>query len=353
MVIRSVTGYIGRPREWSRDELRSLIEKSISYVEEAARELSRKYSIFTKRLSLPQPPPSLYSRLVDIVSDIVPSNYLVSVGVYLLEKTSVQNIVDVVSSGFYVGIVWNKIPDFSKVAEIFYRVASLKPVYATRIAFSLDGAPIETPYFPLTTSLYGFGVGISLLYPRYLARVFNKRGLRGIRKALQSIDSELLELLKPVKTRVSIDYSISPWMEDSVVDLIESITGYTLSSPGFLYGVYILNSILKEFTRAKPHTEGYNEVMLPYIEDSRLLDAGEKGAIRARDFLLFSSVCVAGPDTIVLKYDRSGLVAYIKSAYSIAWAKRRHMALRIIPVDDEPGSRIYIDRFGGATVLDY
>ncbi len=353
MVIRSITGYIGRPREWSRDELRNLIEEGTSYVEEAARELNRKYNIFTKRLSLPQPPPNVYNKLVDIVSDIAPSNYLVSLGVYLLEKTSVQDIVEVVSNGFYVGIVWNELPDFSKVAEIFYRAASLKPVYATRIAFSLDGAPIETPYFPLTTSLYGFGIGISLLYPRYLVKVFNKRGLRGIRKALQSIDNELLELLKPVKTRIAIDYSISPWMEDSVVDLIESITGYTLSSPGFLYGVYVLNNILEEFTRAKPYIKGYNEVMLPYIEDSRLLDAGEKGVIKARDFLLFSSVCVAGPDTIVLKYDKDKLVGYIKSAYSIAWAKKRHMALRIIPLDEEPGTKVYIDRFGEATVLDY
>jgi len=83
-------------------------------------------------------------------------------------------------------------------------------------------------------------------------------------------------------------------MNESVVELL-SLMGFELDSPGFNYGVRMLNDRISRMAEKLGYAGGFNEVMLPYAEDSLLIDAGRKGFLCARNLLLYSSTCVAGP----------------------------------------------------------
>ncbi len=353
-IIRSVAGFTRLDIEWSRNGLRNAIEHVLDLVDKACDLLSGAgYTIWSKRISLPIPPVTVYDRLPDILSDIVSKDYMVSTGCVFLEEMSIEKIIDIVSNGIYICLIWGKEPDAVKATDVFLRASEYNPVYATRIALSLDGTPLETPYYPLSTSLYGESIGIAFLYPSYLESIFSKRGLRGIRKTLLSLEKDIANVLNDLGVRVSIDYSISPWMEDSVAGLIESITGYTPDKPGFLHGIYVLNSILGELRGVSRLMQGYNEVMLPYAEDSILMKYGGEGRLRARDFLRFSSVCIAGPDMIVVPMDRVKLLGYIRDALALGRVKGRYMGLRIIAVNRDAGERIDLGKFGSVPILDY
>ncbi len=353
-IIRCVTGFTKTDIDWSKDGLKKAFENTLNIVEEASDLLkSNGYNVWTKRISLSIPPITVYSRLPDMLSDVIPSNYLVSTGCLFLEEVNIDKITDIVSQGIYLCLIWGKEPDAIKVADIFIKASSLDPINATRIALSLTGTPLESPYYPLSTSLYGEGIGIALLYPKYLEQIFNKRGLRGIKKCLLSIEKDFLTIFEEFNTRYFVDYSISPWMENSVVELIESITGYSPDKPGFMHGIYILNNVLKEFMSMSKLMQGYNEVMLPYAEDNLLLKYGFEGKISAKDFLRFSSVCVSGPDMIVVPNDRSKLIGYIRDSLALGRSKGRCMGLRIIPVDSKVGEKVVLGKFGEVYVIDY
>ena len=353
-IIRCITGFTRTDIDWSKDGLKKAFENTINIVEEASELLkSNGYDVWTKRISLPIPPITVYSRLPDMLSDVIPRNYLVSTGCLFLEEVNIDRIIDTVSQGIYLCLIWGKEPDAIKAADIFIKASSHDPINATRIALSLTGTPLESPYYPLSTSLYGEGIGIALLYPKYLEQIFIKRGLRGIKKALISIEKDFLAIFDGFNTRYFVDYSISPWMEDSVAELIESITGYSPDKPGFLHGIYLLNNILKEFMSMSKLMQGYNEVMLPYAEDKLLLKYGLEGKISAKDFLRFSSVCVSGPDMIVVPNDRSKLIGYIRDSLALGRSKGRYMGLRIIPVDNKVGEKIVLGKFGEVYVIDY
>lgn len=353
-IIRCITGFTRTDIEWSKNNLKKVLEDTANTVEEASDLLkSNGYKVWTKRISLPIPLITIYSKLSDILLDIVPDNYLVSTGCLFLEEVNIDRIVDIVSQGIYICLIWGKEPDAIKAANIFMKASMHDPINATKIALSLTGTPLETPYYPLSTSLYGEGIGIALLYPNLLEQVFVKRGLKGIKKCLISIEKDLLSIFSEFNNRYFVDYSISPWMENSVVELIESITGYSPDRPGFLHGIYLLNNILKEFMSISKLMQGYNEVMLPYAEDKLLIHYGMEGKISAKDFLRFSSICVSGPDMIVIPNNRSKLIGYIRDSLALGRSKGKPMGLRIIPVDNKVGDKIVLGKFSEVYVIDY
>ncbi|WFO75253.1 DUF711 family protein [Desulfurococcaceae archaeon MEX13E-LK6-19] len=354
-VIRSVTVFTRRIDDWGRGFIKHVIEEAEDLLVKSIDELKeRGYSVWTKRISFPQPPPSAYEHLPSLLTEFVSGDIMVSIGGLLIERIQVKILMELLEKGFYVPLIPRNETDFLNVAELLHVVANINPIYCSQIALSLTRATIETPYFPLSTSINGLGVGIALLYPNLLRDVYSKRGLRGLRKAIRAIETDLIDALSQIKTRIGIDFSISPWMEESVANLVTAITGALPNEPGFINGIAILNNILREVTSGKPHAIGYNEVMLPLAEDDGLKEISFKNNIKARDFLLFSSVCITGPDMIVVPWDKNKLTRYILDARSIAIVKRKIMGLRVIPVEDkEPGDIIDLGKFGKVPVIPY
>ncbi|RLG81753.1 MAG: DUF711 domain-containing protein, partial [Thermoprotei archaeon] len=242
-----------------------------------------------------------------------------------------------------------------RASSIIHRVSENDPVSATRIALAYHTDPLETPYFPDSTSSGKIGVGYSFLLPSTMKRYYREHGeLNSFYKYLINIVEDLLKITKNKLglERVLFDYSISPWMENSVVDLIEAM-GYKFLSPGFNYGVYRLNEIIQEIARIAGRATGFNEVMLPYAEDSLLIKAGREGILRASTLLAYTATCVAGPDMIVIPSSKRELARFILDTYSIWRVKRRPMALRAIPVSGLAGDTIDLGKFGKVPIINY
>ncbi len=352
-VIRSITVFTDKPGEWSSRGVRELVDRAEEIIRDVSKRLEDKgYSIWTTRITLPIPPLESYKRIDKIIGELDKPDHLVSIGGLYLEKIDTGFVREIVSRGIYTGLLWREVFPLDKVTDIFYELGGIDPVYTTRIAVSLLGEPMETPYYPLSSSLHGWGIGIALLYPKQLMEIYSVGGLEGIRRFIDETHRGIEEVLLG-SYRLVIDHSISPWMDESVASLIEAITGERVGNPGFIEGIHILNEILKDMVDKHENIGGFNEVMLPYAEDSRLIDAGGGGLIRARDLLFYSSICVAGPDMIVVPRDRGSLRSFIKASHILAIHLGKKMALRIIPVEGRPGDRVRLGKFGEAYIIDY
>ncbi len=94
-------------------------------------------------------------------------------------------------------------------------------------------------------------------------------------------------------------------------------------------------------------------MMLPYAEDSYLMELGREGLIRARDLLNLSMICVAGPDMLILPNRYEDLVSFAKASLLLGLLTNRLKALRIIIADGEPGDHVALGKFGSAPILDF
>jgi len=313
------------------------------------------YQVFSIRLVLAN---QSQENMEKIMGYIDQKDILVSAGYVNVEELDFEYVKWLVSNGYYVTImgVWENPERYSRtVSRLIHLISSEDPVYATRVSIGFHGKPLITPYFPDTSSDGVFRIGYSFLLPNSLLEYYREEGsLDGYIDVFKNHVYNLIDLTRSVvrTDNVVFDYSISPWMDNSVVNLLNEM-GFKLGSPGFNYGVSLLNSFINKIVKEVGHSTGFNEVMLPYAEDSILIEAGSKKLIRARDILLYSSTCIAGPDMIVVPQDVDKLTNYILDTLSIWFIKKKPMALRAIPVDAEPGDEVFLGRFGSVYVLEY
>jgi len=349
-IIRSITLFLDTGVYTDRSALATALAK---LEELSAKIAGRGYEVFTKRVSLPLAPLAERAR---IASSVDSKHYLVSIGAVKASELN-SSVAELVNSGYYTavyGIEKNPPLVAREVSRFIHKLSAENPVNATRVAVAMHGNPLESPYFPDSTSSGVAGVGFSLLLPRSLAEFYRAHGsLEEYTNVMKSYVSELVACARESGfERVVVDYSISPWMDNSVVKLLEYM-GFKLLEPGFLYGVHALNKLVNRFATVCGYAGGFNEVMLPYAEDDALRDAGLKGLVKARDFLYFSSVCVAGPDMLVVPESTEKLAGLILDTYSVWLVKKRAMSLRAIPVVSEPGETVDLGRFGRVAVINY
>ncbi|MEM2854281.1 MAG: DUF711 family protein [Desulfurococcaceae archaeon] len=354
LVIRSVTGFCDTQLEWSSSGVKNAVLEAIESVEIITKTLEMMgLPVWTKRVSLPIPRIDTYKKIPKLLSEaIVRKDYLLSAGCYMIEEVDYDTLLNLVELGAYVCLVYSEEEvAVNKLAKYLIKLSNVNPIYTTQVALSLNGSPVETPYFPISTSLYGKRVGVSLLYPNYLAKAYKERGLEGVKKALLRVERELGNLLK--EADFFIDYSISPWGDESVARLIELVTNAKPYANGFLYGIHLLNKAIAEASLILRKMGGFNKVMLPYAEDSYLIELGGRGLINARDFIRYSSASVPGVDMVVIPLDESGVRGLILDALAVAYLKNYPTGLRVVPVDSEPGSVVKLGRFGEVYVLNY
>ncbi len=354
LIIRSVTGFCNTQLEWSSRGLKNAVLEAIESAEGVVRILEAAgLPVWTKRISLPIPRIDVYRKIPELLSEaIVRKDYLLSAGCYMIEEVDYTTLLNLVELGAYVCLAYlEEEAAVNKLAKYLVKLSSVNPIYTTQVALSLNASPVETPYFPISTSLYGGRIGVSLLYPNYLAKAYVEGGLEGFKKALLRVERELSNLLKEVN--FFIDYSISPWMDKSVARLIELVANAKPYVNGFLYGIHVLNKAVAESSLILRKMGGFNKVMLPYAEDSYLIELGGRGLINARDFIRYSSASVPGVDMVVVPLNESGVRGLILDALAVAYLKNYPTGLRVVPVDSEPGSVVKLGRFGDVYVLNY
>ncbi len=353
MRIRSLTYFTEVPRDWGRECVRGIIEEGLSVLGTASDYLKGAgYGVWSLRLSLPKPPPRMLSYLTDVLTDVVDtSKYLVSVGGAYLSYVSGEEVAEAASQGLYVPLL-GLIEDVGRyslgASEVIHEVAEVDPVGAAKVAVLVSDKVLETPYYPLSTSSGRAGLGISYLYVDLVAEV-----VRG-RLSVEVVKEELrrpLEILSSAGYRVVADYSLSPWMEESVAGLIE-LMGFNLKSVGVNYAVLKLNEVVKEVLTTE-YASGFNEVMMPYAEDSRLKELGCVGELKVRDLLTYTVTCVAGPDMAVVPWGINELRNLILDAYAIWRVKGRPVGVRVVPTTASAGDLAELGIFGKVCVISY
>ncbi|RLE66126.1 MAG: hypothetical protein DRJ38_02475 [Thermoprotei archaeon] len=231
---------------------------------------------------------------------------------------------------------------------------------ATRFAFSIGPQPL-TPYFPVTSSPLT-GYTISLLYvndlltevsssnENCLIKLENK-----IKKICENIKNKALEISSRTGLAfLGVDLSISPWLEESVVPLIEKIKGdISIGTPGTLHTLYKINSVLEKVSRSGK-VIGFNEIMLPLAEDNGLKRRVREGDIGFKELMMYCLACVAGLDMVPIPEwtEDKVLIHLFKDLFTIYAIKKKVLGVRLIPVNVEAGEEVDLGIFGKTPVLD-
>lgn len=333
----------------SMDELEGLAGSMLEARDRIEEELDIR--IGTVRITLPGASPRDVKEQKDVMISI---GNLSSSDPGLEEKTS-----EAVRKGFLLGILleektWRTA---TRISELIHKLSEESIEYPTRLGVNALGEPLYTPYYPLSFSPGDENtLSASLLYPNYLRDLYNSEGLEGLKRGVAEAGQLALRALSIASSvtgaRVGgVDLSVSPWMEESSLGLVEAVAGTRLGKPGFALGLRIVNDVLDEIAQRLSGV-GFNEVQLPVAEDSRLKARVSEGEVRARDLLRLTGVCLAGLDLAVVPASVSDVAGLLLDAAAYAKAKRRALGVRIVPVEGaEPGERVVFARFGETPVM--
>ena len=228
----------------------------------------------------------------------------------------------------------------STLPEVYLRVSKeLGEDYFTRLGVAY-GSYVHTPYFPVSTALRE---SISLAY-RYvdLLTGTDPANWYGEVVGLARRATVALEgLAKVLGFEVLHDLSLSPWMEESVVDVVEKL-GARFPKVGTFRAVSYLNRVLARVAEVVRST-GFNELMLPVAEDLRLKELAKSGELRVEDLVALSTFCVAGLDMVAVPRDGDYLRKLFEDTYASYYVKRRPYGVRVIPTDRDV---VVLRRFG-------
>jgi len=228
----------------------------------------------------------------------------------------------------------------STLPEVYLRVSrELGEDYFTRLGVAY-GSYVHTPYFPASTALRE---SISLAY-RYVDLLVGTDSASwygevvGLaRRASAALDG----LARTLGFEVLHDLSLSPWMEESVVDVVERL-GARFPRVGTFGAVSYLNRVLARAAEVVRST-GFNELMLPVAEDLRLKELAKSGELRVEDLVALSTFCVAGLDMVAVPRDLDYLRRLFEDTYAAYYVKRRPYGVRVIPTDRDV---VVLRRFG-------
>ncbi|MDO9545515.1 MAG: DUF711 family protein [Pelolinea sp.] len=170
-----------------------------------------------------------------------------------------------------------------------------------------------TPFFPAAYS-YGsqpaFALAIEAADVAVGAFESSKTIAEGRVNMLARLETAAKELNTPIQELnlrwefpfKGFDFSLAPFPEDwcSLALAMENLGVQQIGMMGSLSAAAILAETLDRGTWRKT---GFNGLMLPVLEDSRLASRSIDGSFSVKDLLMFSSVCGTGLDTVPLPGD--------------------------------------------------
>jgi uncharacterized protein len=239
------------------------------------------------------------------------------------------------------------LPALRQCAAIIAKVSGLSPDGFTNLRFAaMANVPAGTPFFPaayhsgtkpafaLATEAADLAVGAF--------RASDSASLTQARDALvESLQVHAGRLQETAAALESdykvhfggIDFSPSPFPADdiSLGAAIEWLGIPQLGSHGSLAAAAVLAEAID---RAQFVKAGFNGLMLPVLEDSRLAQRAAEGSLSVKDLLLFSAVCGAGLDTVPLPGDTSAdeLAGILLDVAVLAQRLDKPLTARLMPV---------------------
>ena len=282
---------------------------------------------------------------------------LISLGNYISQDIDLDFLDRLTEEGYFASLLlkgdWQ---EARKVSDLIHKLAEKDPSKATHIGINTLGERVNTPYFPLASTRTHMGVSVGLLYPNYLTNAYRRGVYRELVNSIKIAAEEAWKILRESSKGTNmkplgVDLSVSPWMEESTLGLVEYIAGVRLPEPGIAYGISLVNRALLEASRTMP-TIGFNEVQLPIAEDLKMKARVSELNTTARDLARLSGVCLAGLDLAVVPADVDRVAGLLLEVRGYSLTKNKPLGVRIIPVEDvEPGDKVYLEKFGETPVI--
>jgi len=211
--------------------------------------------------------------------------------------------------------------------------------------FNLGAIADVPPLSPFFTAAYvdGFGhqFAIGLESANVVAEAF--RGATDIDAARQKLTSmlsnEAIEIERHANridmetgwAYVGIDLSPAPLKDVSIGAAIENLIAQPFGSAGTLTAAATITAAVKA---VHVKQTGYNGLMLPILEDSRLAERWSQGRVTLEGLLSYSAVCGTGLDTIPLPGDISTdqLTLILADVATLAVKWHKPLSARLLPV---------------------
>jgi uncharacterized protein len=211
--------------------------------------------------------------------------------------------------------------------------------------FNLGAIAMVPPYSPFFTAAYHTGFGhqfaIGLESANLVEAAFKDvPDLESARRRLTEMLFDQASEIERHANRVDqetgwrymgIDLSPAPLKEISIGAAIEELIAQPFGSSGTLTAAATITSAIKN---VQVKQTGYNGLMLPILEDSRLSQRWSEGRISLEGLLSYSAVCGTGLDTVPLPGDVSieQLDMIIGDMATLAFKWHKPLSARLLPV---------------------
>jgi uncharacterized protein (UPF0210 family) len=237
------------------------------------------------------------------------------------------------------GVRWNAV---GAAARVMKRLEATEHSQGNFHFAAIAMVPPLTPFFPAAYHTgFGHQFAIALESANVVAAAFKDApNLNVARQRLtDALASSAFEIQRHAGridqetgwTYMGIDLSPAPAGDVSIGAAIENLTTVPVGMSGTLTAAATITAAIRD---VKVKQTGYNGLMLPILEDTRLAQRWSEGHISLDALLSYSAVCGTGLDTIPLPGDITAdqLSLIIGDMASLAFKWHKPLAARLLPV---------------------
>jgi len=215
---------------------------------------------------------------------------------------------------------------------------------------------VTTPYFPAASFMGTEGISVGLRYVDLLLKAVRDNDYSAIGEYFKKIYGICKEIGQKLGIEcLGIDVSPSPWLNESVCEVVESFNGIRFPGPGVSWCIHKINEIvLKEAIKKGVKVTGFNEVMLSVAEDNLLKKRVLENNVRLRDLAVLTAYCVAGLDMVSFSIEDKldYLLRSLYDVYAASMVKHRVLGVRLIPSNEKPWNKLHYGEFGYIPIIE-
>jgi uncharacterized protein (UPF0210 family) len=223
--------------------------------------------------------------------------------------------------------------------------------------FNLGAIAMVPPYSPFFTAAYHTGFGHQFAIGLESANVVEAafKDAPDLETARHKLTDMLFEQASEIERHaqridmetgwryMGIDLSPAPLKEISIGAAMEELIAQPFGSSGTLTAAATITSAIQS---VQVKQTGYNGLMLPILEDSRLAQRWSEGHVSLEGLLSYSAVCGTGLDTVPLPGDITieQLDTIIGDMATLAFKWHKPLSARLLPVKGKgPGDQTEFD----------
>ena len=230
-------------------------------------------------------------------------------------------------------------------AKIITTAATISPDGFANLRFcAMSHVQPFTPFFPAAYS-YGvrpaFSVAIecadAALDAFHDAKTINE-GKKNLQRSLEQASREMGNVFTKAVFRFMIpfkgfDFSLAPFPEDwcSLGAALETLG---LPQLGFMGSITAAAVLAETLDQGSWKRVGFNGLMLPVLEDSRLANRSASTTFSVKDLLLYSTMCGTGLDTLPLPGDISAekIEPLLMDLAALSLRLNKPLTARLMPI---------------------